>query len=146
MNPLLILIFVLTFASPAQADAIWFDADGNSHYLGSEADEPLPTEHRSNAGSKTAQGAPGEKSKAATAHVDLYVTSWCPYCKKAILFLRSHNIPFNEYDIEQDFDAADRKEKLARDYKGVPLAVINGIVIRGFSEASYRQALAAPQH
>jgi hypothetical protein len=56
--------------------------------------------------------------------------------------MHKNNIAFNAYDIEQDFDAAARKEKLAPDYDGVPLAVINGITIRGFSESKYRKALA----
>ena len=58
-----------------------------------------------------------------------------------MVFLRDNNIAFNAYDIEQDFDAANRKEKLAPDYSGIPLAVINGTIIRGFNEGKYRKAL-----
>jgi glutaredoxin len=134
-NLSLILLFVVTVISPAQAEvSMWFDADGEPHYIGSETDDASFIEHRKPA-------SPANKSQAVASHVDLYITRWCPYCKKAIIFLHKNNIAFNEYDIEQDFDAAARKEKLASDYSGVPLAVINGITIRGFSESKYREAL-----
>jgi glutaredoxin len=73
--------------------------------------------------------------------VDLYVTSWCPYCKKAIAFFRKNNIPYIAHDIEKDLDAAARKAELDPNYGGIPLAVINGTSIRGFDETTYKQAL-----
>ena len=150
INTSLILLFALTVTLPAQAEvSIWFDADGNSHYIGSETDDSLSIENRTGLEAKSPQSISpnnNNKNKAAPPHVDLYVTSWCPYCKKAIIFLRNNNIAFNEYDIEQDFDAADRKEKLASDYSGVPLAVINGVIIRGFNETDYRKALTKKLH
>jgi glutaredoxin len=77
----------------------------------------------------------------AAAHkVELYVTSWCPYCKQAENFFRSQGIPFTAYDIEKDSSAARRKEQLDSS-KGVPLAIINGQLIRGYSESAYREAL-----
>ena len=72
--------------------------------------------------------------------VEIYVTSWCPYCTKAIKFLKDHRIPYVVYDIEKDGDAAKRKERLSPG-KGVPFAVINGKKIYGFSEEIYSQAL-----
>jgi len=57
-------------------------------------------------------------------------------------FLRENNIAFTAYDIEQDFDAAERKKTLDPDYGGIPLAVINGATIRGFSAGKYKAALA----
>ncbi|HEY8037274.1 MAG TPA: glutaredoxin family protein [Methylobacter sp.] len=135
-NLSLILLFALTVISPVQAEvSIWFDADGDPHYIGSETDDLSSIERQA----KPASSA--NKNQAVAPHVDLYITSWCPYCKKAIIFMHKNNIAFKEYDIEQDFDAANRKEKLAPDYSGVPLAVINGTVIRGFSESKYRKAL-----
>ena len=72
--------------------------------------------------------------------VELYITSWCPYCKKAMNFFRSRGIPFVAYDIEKDADAARRKRQLASQ-RGVPFAVINGKRIHGYSEAGYLRAL-----
>ncbi|MFZ2406741.1 MAG: glutaredoxin family protein, partial [Methylobacter sp.] len=120
LKPSLILLFALTFALPVQAEIFgWIDADGESHFS-----EP----------------GPNNKDQVAP-QVDLYVTSWCPYCKKAIAFLDKNKIAYKKYDIEEDLYAADRKKTLAPEYRGVPLAVINGVAIRGFSEARYQQAL-----
>ncbi len=76
-----------------------------------------------------------------TAEVELYVTSWCPYCKKAINFFNARGIPFTAYDIEEDRSAARRKRQLDN-RSGVPFAIINGQKIHGFSESSYSRALA----
>lgn len=86
---------------------------------------------------------PGDKFLASlqeTNQVELYVTSWCPYCRQAIDFFRSRGIYYVVYDIERDDDAARRKKELDP-RKGVPFAVINGIKIHGFSEAAYLKAL-----
>ncbi|MEZ4599547.1 MAG: glutaredoxin family protein [Syntrophotaleaceae bacterium] len=72
--------------------------------------------------------------------VELYVTSWCSYCKKAIQFFESRGIPHAVYDIEKDTSAARRKEELDP-WPGIPFAVINGQKIHGFSEQAYLQAL-----
>ena len=82
---------------------------------------------------------PRERHEVA-ATVDLYVTSWCGYCRKAREFLRARGVPFTEYDIEQDADAARRKQEIDP-RPGVPLAVINGQVILGFSASTYERAL-----
>ncbi len=73
-------------------------------------------------------------------HVELYVTSWCPYCRQAIDFFRSRGINCVVYDIERDDNAARRKKELDP-RKGVPFAVINGVKIHGFSENAYLKAL-----
>jgi len=72
--------------------------------------------------------------------VELYTTSWCPYCERARDFFRSRGIPFTEYDIEKDKNAAARKKQLDK-RNGVPFAVINGRGIHGFSAAAYKRAL-----
>lgn len=72
--------------------------------------------------------------------VELYITSWCPYCKKAIQYFKSRGISYKVYDIEKDRNAAARKNKL--DYKsGVPFAVVNGTGIHGYSPEGYGKAL-----
>ncbi len=72
--------------------------------------------------------------------VELYVTSWCPYCRQAIDFFRSRGINPVVYDIERDDNAARRKKELDPS-KGVPFAVINGVKIHGFSDYAYLKAL-----
>ncbi|WP_333873369.1 glutaredoxin domain-containing protein [Methylobacter sp.] len=138
INQPLILLFALIVTLPAQAEVIWVDADGDSHFIESESDNnPASIENRIT----PAQPNRANSKNQLAPKVDLYVTSWCPYCKKAIAFMHKNNIAFHEYDIEQDLDAAARKESLDPGYSGIPLAVINGTIIRGFSEAKYQKAL-----
>jgi len=72
--------------------------------------------------------------------VELYVTSWCPYCKKARNFLESQGIEYRLYDIERDAVAARRKQLLAPN-SGVPVAIIDGNLVRGWSQRAYEAAL-----
>ena len=86
------------------------------------------------------------KSKNKLSHaydVEIYTTSWCPYCKQAIAFLRSNGINFRQYDIEKDQKAAARMRALGGT-RGVPFAVINGKRIGGFSLDAYKQAFGLP--
>ena len=76
--------------------------------------------------------------------VELYTTSWCPYCKKARDFFRSRGISFTEYDIEKDKEAAQRQRQMDS-RGGVPFVVIDGRGIAGFSEAAYEKALKSGQ-
>ena len=72
--------------------------------------------------------------------VEIYETSWCGYCKKAKKFFRSRGIKFKAYDIEKDTDAARRMMALTK-RRAVPLVVINGQTIQGYSKQAYEQAL-----
>lgn len=72
--------------------------------------------------------------------VELYITSWCGYCRQAREFLHTRGIPFVEYDIERDATAARRKQDL-NGGPGVPVALINGHVVVGFSDSVYENAL-----
>lgn len=76
-----------------------------------------------------------------TPAVDIYITSWCPYCKKAMAYLRSKNIAFNAYDIEKNAQAKAKKLQLAPGYSGIPLTVINGKILKGFSKQQFDIAL-----
>ena len=80
------------------------------------------------------------KAEYTVAEVEIYITDWCPYCKKAIQFLRSLGISPKIYNIEKDAEARKRKDKL--DSKpGVPFAIINGTPVHGFSESYYKLIL-----
>lgn len=72
--------------------------------------------------------------------VELFVTSWCGYCKKAEAFLRKKGLKFTAYDIEKNLQAARRKDSLTS-RKGVPFALIGDQKLTGFSEMAYERAL-----
>ena len=82
----------------------------------------------------------GENDESPAPTVELYVTSWCPYCHKAKSFFRSKGIDFSEYNIEKDAEAAQRMLSLTNS-RAVPFAVINGHRIQGFSVSAYERAL-----
>lgn len=145
INPSLILLFALPVAFPVHAEIYkWTDANGKSHFSESKPANPVSVENRNELEVKSQQPTLTDNTAQAvvTPQVDIYITSWCPYCKKAMAFLRKNNIAFNAYDIEQDTNAATRKNEIDPDYSGIPLAVINGVTIRGFDEETYQEALA----
>ena len=72
--------------------------------------------------------------------VELYVTSWCPYCNQAKAYFQSRGITYKAYDIEKDKQAAARKKQLDKQ-SGVPFAVVNGTRIHGYAPDQYENAL-----
>ncbi len=63
--------------------------------------------------------------------VDVYVTSWCPYCRKLISFLNQNGIYYTAYDIEKNDFAKQNYQKYGG--SGVPLVVVGGEkVIHGY--------------
>lgn len=72
--------------------------------------------------------------------VVIFTKSWCPHCKKAIAFLQSHRIRFEQYDVEKDSSAAEKMRSLGGP-GGVPYAIVKGKPIYGFSEGTYKKAL-----
>jgi glutaredoxin-like YruB-family protein len=84
--------------------------------------------------SAKAEPAAAEQSNAS---VELYVTSWCGYCKKAINYLNSKGIAYTAYDIEKDSAAKSRYESLGSG--GVPIIKIGDKIIRGFSPQAIDQ-------
>jgi len=76
INQPLILLFALIVTLPAQAEVIWVDADGDSHFIESESDNnPASIENRIT----PAQPNRANSKNQLAPKVDLYVTSWCPY-------------------------------------------------------------------
>ncbi len=65
--------------------------------------------------------------------VQIYTTSWCPYCQAAKRLLKSKNIEFEEIDIEAQGIS---REKLAEITGGrsVPQIVVDGEPIGGFDD------------
>lgn len=77
---------------------------------------------------------------ATDANVEMFMTRWCGYCKKAREFLQAKGIAITEYDVEADAAAAQRKQEILPS-PGIPLVVINGKPIQGFAPHAYEQAL-----
>ena len=133
LNALFIVFFlILIITGLARAEIYkWVDGNGVVHLSDVPPKDVVPSGKVESIASSENRTRP---------KVELYTTSWCPYCEKARDFFRSRGIFFTEYDIEKDKSAAARKNKLDKK-KGVPFVVINGRGIHGWSAAAYEQAL-----
>ena len=71
--------------------------------------------------------------------VTVLSTPTCPYCKKAKRYLRSKGVAFRDHNINN----SEEGKRLYRKHNGsgVPVVIINGKVIHGYSEAQMRAAL-----
>ncbi len=81
---------------------------------------------------RVAEEASARKTMAANGTgVEIFVTSWCGYCKKMERFLKEHGIPYTRYDIEKDENAARIYRELGG--SGVPVVRIGSNVVHGYN-------------
>jgi len=71
--------------------------------------------------------------------VEIYVTEWCGYCKKAQKYMKDKGIPYVAYDIEKDSAAMQRHKDFGG--RGVPLIVIGSKKMSGFSPEAFERFL-----
>ena len=71
----------------------------------------------------------------------LYCTSWCPDCRRARNWLRSHNLEYTEIDIDQDPDASARVRTWGKGFRITPTFDIDGVIIQNFNEKVLSDAL-----
>ncbi len=77
-----------------------------------------------------------------TGTVELYVTSWCGYCKKALNYVKSKGISYVAYDIEKDSAAHKRYQELGG--HGVPLIIVGKQRMSGYSQETLENYLNNP--
>jgi glutaredoxin len=73
--------------------------------------------------------------------VIVYMTDWCPYCKKAREYLKSIGASFVEYNIDTDASKGEEMRRKSGGSKGVPLIDVEGIIIRGYNPEAVRAAI-----
>ena len=74
------------------------------------------------------------------AKVIVYSTEACPWCHKAMDFLKENNIEFEDKNVAED--EAARKEMTEKSGKmGVPVLDIDGTIIVGFDQEAIKKAL-----
>jgi len=71
--------------------------------------------------------------------VVLYGTKWCGYCAKTRELFKARKVPYKEYDVENSAEGQAQYEKLG--VQGVPVIVINGVVIEGYDREGIEKAL-----
>lgn len=132
MRQILITLLVLSLYLPiADAAGIqkWVDEKGRTQY-----GERPPSSMDASAVKETVSVV---DTQALEPTAKLYSTRRCGYCKKAKAFMKSNNIKYREYDIEEDSVARARYKKLGG--KGVPVLELRGRTLFGFSKANYKR-------
>ena len=71
-------------------------------------------------------------SKNSDIQVVMYMTDWCPYCRKAGKYIKSLGVNLIEYDIEKDENRKKEMKVLSGGSGMVPLIDVEGIIIRGY--------------
>lgn len=66
-----------------------------------------------------------------TAKIDIYLTTYCPYCARAKELLKRKGVPFNEFDLTNDDAGRAALVERANGRKTVPQIFINGQHIGG---------------
>lgn len=74
------------------------------------------------------------------ADVKVYSTQTCPWCHKVKDFLKEKGVEFDNIDVSQDQEAAQKMvEKSGQ--MGVPQTEINGKIIVGFDKAKLEEEI-----
>jgi glutaredoxin len=76
---------------------------------------------------------------AQTHEIQIYVTSWCPYCRKLEAYLQSRNYKYKRYDVE--LSEIGRRMHRQLGGGGIPVVVIDKTVIRGFNPQAIEAAM-----
>ena len=74
------------------------------------------------------EGGLGESGQ--TGEVEIFVTSWCPYCRQLENLLKKNNIAYTRHDVEKDQAAEELFSRLGG--QGVPLVRVGSTVIHGY--------------
>ncbi len=73
--------------------------------------------------------------------VVMYCTRWCPDCKKARAWLKAHNIPCVEVDVESSIRAAKQVRQWTNGFETTPTFDIDGTIIVDFDEKRLAEVL-----
>ncbi len=127
---------VVTDSPPAGAPALKKEFRGGGiNWAGGSAAESVPG----------TLGAPAKQSEEppdfSSVTVELYMTDWCGYCKKAREYIRSLGAKLVEYNVDRDPERKDEMRKKSGGSTAVPFIDIGGTVIRGYSPAAIRAAI-----
>ena len=71
--------------------------------------------------------------------VEVFVTSWCPYCAKLEKFLKGNNIDYKRYDVERDEEGSRLFSEIGG--QGVPVTRVGSTVIHGYDTEGVLAAL-----
>jgi glutaredoxin 3 len=70
------------------------------------------------------------------AKVEIYTTSYCPFCIRAKSLLKNKGIAFSEIDVSDDDGMREKMIELSGGRRTVPEIFINGKIVGGYEELS----------
>lgn len=152
----LVFVLVLLIFNASFADVLKYqDSLGRTHYVDSK--DKVPPEYQSQINSASRMPdiskVPSPKRKefyetqpkatksqpVSRTTVEIFVTTWCPYCQQLENFLKEKRIAYRRYDIEQDPTGARLHQQLGGG--GVPLVRVGKEVLHGYDPEGILQAL-----
>ncbi len=68
------------------------------------------------------------------AKVQVYTTTYCPYCVRAKSLLKSKGVAFEEIDVTDNLELREKMVEMAGGRRTVPEIFINGEIIGGYDE------------
>jgi glutaredoxin 3 len=68
------------------------------------------------------------------AKVELYTTTFCPYCVRAKSLLKSKGVDFIEIDVTDDAELRQKMVELSGGRRTVPEIFINGQIVGGYDD------------
>ena len=68
------------------------------------------------------------------AKVEVYTTTFCPYCVRAKSLLKSKGVSFEEIDVTEDSALREKMVELSGGRRTVPEIFINGEIVGGYDE------------
>jgi glutaredoxin len=154
-----ILVILLAFAGTVAADVYkWTDSAGHVHFSDKQPTSekiekitlkvytPKPTVEKTV--SDTDKNPTDEKDSLPPAispplPAIMYATSWCGYCQKAREYFRQKNIPYTEYDIEQNQQAKMTFDSFGG--HGTPVIFVGKERINGFDVSRLNQLYPQPK-
>ena len=143
MRIVLVVMTLLSAVSLAGAEMYqWVDESGAvtfSDFAPAPPDQPLPATRSPKGTPVPSSQSSTPKNERFTGTVEMYVTDWCGYCRKAESYMKAKGISYVAYDIEKDSSAKQRHKELGG--RGVPLIIIGAHRMSGFSPESLEQYL-----
>jgi len=161
----LTIVFSIAWTSPSFAQIYkWRDQEGNLRFadtlpspgVKAEKMKMRETSKEEAPPGKASQEAPkGEASKGKDERagssspkrsyqeikVIMYMTDWCPYCRKAREYLNSLGVKVTEYNMEREPARNEERARKAGSGSGVPVIDVEGIIIKGYSREMIKDAL-----
>ncbi len=152
---LFLIILILIWGASAEAAIVKYkDSKGNIWYVNrmesipqqyqdqiqdkinllsqDKRDRPSPDNYRRSLGEINPAFHQERQTPNKQQEVEIFVTSWCTYCKQLESFLNAQRINFRKYDIERDTQGKRKYDAIG--LQGVPVIKIGTKTHAGFSQ------------